>query len=250
MLSGKSNQSVHRLVQLAEFYQLEGYQYWSRMHQTEALFSSDSDSSDASECANNMTRSEAVEQYPEAAHQALAATLGLVYYKIRNEVGEGLNSQISARPPKRQQEELASVSSSSKQKPAKMARRPNHISPTTLHKLMTGPSHESKSTASEESDKLGWNVHSDVSDEAMSKIKGIVSDELGSLLRALEQGRLKLKPSRSERLNMSPTESKGSFRNGKTVQEEEVPTEPNTVPTERVSPLSEGSGGQLPDASD
>lgn len=188
-----------------------------------------------------MTRAEAVRQYPEAAHQALAATLGLVYYKIRNEVGEGPTSHLSARPPKRQQEEVAS--SSSKEKPVKIPRRPNQISPATLQKLITGPSIESKSMVSEESDKLGWNAHSEVSDEAMHKIKGIVSDELGSLLRALERGHLKLKPSRSERQNMSPTESKSSFRNGRIwtdgAQEEGVPTIPNTVPTERLSPSSD-----------
>lgn len=212
------------------------------MYQSEPLYCNDSDSSDSSDCANNMSRAEAVRQYPEAAHQALAATLGLVYYKIRNEVGEGPNSHLPARPPKRQQDEVAS-STSSKQKPVKIPRRPNQISPATLQKLITGPSLESKSMVSEESDKLGWNAHSEVSDEAMHKIKGIVSDELGSLLRALERGHLKLKPSRSERQNMSPAESKPSFCNGRIwtdgAQEDEVPTIPNTVPTERLSPLSD-----------
>lgn len=90
------------------------------MHQSD-LYGSDSDSSESSEYPSNLTRAEAVRQYPESAHQALAATLGLVYYKIRNEVGEGPNTHIP-RPPKRerQQEDLASVSSGSKQKPVKM----------------------------------------------------------------------------------------------------------------------------------
>lgn len=214
------------------------------MHQSEQLFGNDSDSSDSSECAN-MTRAEAVRQYPEAAHQALAATLGLVYYKIRNEVGDGPNSHI-ARPPKRQPEEAASMSSSSKPKPVKIPRRPNHISPATLHKLVTGPSiEESKSIASEESDKLGWNAHSEgTSDEAMTKIRGIVSDELGTLLRALEQGRVKVKPSRSERQNMSPTDSKS---NG---HQEGIPTAPHTVPTERISPISDKTENHSHDGSD
>lgn len=209
------------------------------MRESEQMFDNDSDSSDSSECANNMTRAEAVQQYPEAAHQALAATLGLVYYKIRNEIGDGQASL--PRPPKRPQEEVASVSSSSKQKPVKVARRPNHISPTTLQKLIPGgPSLESKSMVSEESDKLGWNAHSDTSDDAMSKIRGIVSDELGTLLRALERGRVRVKPSRSERQNMSP-ESKGSFRSRRVSGEidGEIPTVPNTIPTECVSPSSE-----------
>lgn len=207
------------------------------MHEAEQLFDHDSDCSDSSDCANNMTRAEAVRLYPEAAHQALAATLGLVYYKIRNEVGEGPDSHLAARPPKRHPDEM--VPTSPKQKPVKIPRRPNQISPTTLHRLITGPSLESRSVASEESDKLGWNVHSDVSDDAM-RIRGIVSDELGTLLRALEQGRLKVKPSRSERQNMSPTESKGSCGRGSAEgrQEGEVPTVPNTVPTERISPFS------------
>lgn len=75
----------------------------------------------------------------------------------------------------------------------------------------------------------------------MSKLRGIVSEEVGTLLRALEQGRLKLKPSRSERLNMSPTESKGGSFQGKvpeSAQEDEVRTVANTVATELVSPSS------------
>ncbi|EAW13254.1 uncharacterized protein ACLA_017000 [Aspergillus clavatus NRRL 1] len=237
----KKRSRISRLVQLAEFYELGGYEYWGRMHQSDVMFSNDSDSSDSSDYPSNLTRAEAVRQFPEAAHQALAATLGLVYYKIRNEVGEGPNTHIP-RPPKRQQEEVSSVTSSSKQKPVKMARRPNNLSPTTLHRLVTGPSLESKSLVSEESDKLGWNVHSDVSDDAMSKLRGIVSEEVGTLLRALEQGRLKLKPSRSERLNMSPTESKAGSFIGKIghdgAQDDEVRTVPNTIATEIVSPKS------------
>ncbi|KAL4894981.1 hypothetical protein BDV59DRAFT_200239 [Aspergillus ambiguus] len=239
----KKRSRINRLVQLAEFYRLGGYQYWSRMHQNQidAHFTDD-DSSDSSDCPSALTRAEAVRLYPEAAHQALAATLGLVYYKIRNEVGEGPNMPIQ-RPPKRLPEEAVSTSTSSKQKPVKMARRPNNVdgprtlSPTALHKLIAGPSLESKSMASEESDKLGWNAHSEVSDDAMSKLRGIVSEELGTLLRALERGRVKLKPSRAEKLNMSP-ESKAS-RSGKAgsqqAQEDEVPTQPNTVPTEILS---------------
>ncbi|KOC12927.1 hypothetical protein AFLA70_9g006881 [Aspergillus flavus AF70] len=234
----KKRSRINRLVQLAEFYQLGGYQYWGRMHQTEAMFASDSDSSDSSDYPSNLTRAEAVRLYPEAAHQALAATLGLVYYKIRNEVGEGPNTHIP-RPPKRQQEDLPSVSSGSRPKPVKMARRPNNTSPTALHRLVTGPSLESKSIVSDESDKLGWNAHSEVSDEAMSKLRNIVSEEVGTLLRALERGRIRLKPGRSEREKMSPIESKTSVRNGRYggdgAQDDDARTFPNTVPTEILS---------------
>ncbi|OJJ57162.1 hypothetical protein ASPSYDRAFT_59550 [Aspergillus sydowii CBS 593.65] len=229
----KKRSRLNRLAQLAEFYQLGGYEYWGRMHQTDGMFASDSESSDSSDCPSSLSRAEAVRLFPEAAHQALAATLGLVYYKIRNEVGDNPLSPIQ-RPPKRQQEEVASVSSSSKQKPVKMPRRPNNLSPTALHKLITGPSLESKSLTSEESDKLGWNAQSEISDDAMSKLRGIVSEEVGTLLRALERGRLKMKPSRSERMELSPTGSTGSSR-GKAAAKDAEPTMASTVPTEIVS---------------
>ncbi|KAL5000756.1 hypothetical protein BDV10DRAFT_27962 [Aspergillus recurvatus] len=232
----KKRSRHNRLAQLAEFYQLGGYEYWGRMHPTDAMFS-DSDSSDSSDCPSNLSRAEAVRMFPEAAHQALAATLGLVYYKIRNEVGDHPLSPIQ-RPPKRQQEEVASVSSSSKQKPVKMARRPTNLSPTALHKLITGgPSLESKSLTSEESAKLGWNANatSEISDDTMSKLRGIVSEEVGTILRALERGRLKMKPSRSERMEMSPTGSRSSSRNDKAPVRDVEPTIPDTVPTEIIS---------------
>ncbi|KAL4983829.1 hypothetical protein BDW68DRAFT_28002 [Aspergillus falconensis] len=233
----KKRSRHNRLTQLAEFYQLGGYEYWGRMHQTDGMFS-DSDSSDSSDCPSSMSRAEAVRMFPEAAHQALAATLGLVYYKIRNEVGDHPLSPIQ-RPPKRQQEEVASVSSSSKQKPVKIARRPTNLSPTALHKLITGgPSLESKSLTSEESAKLGWNANatSEISDDTMSKLRGIVSEEVGTILRALERGRLKMKPSRSERMEMSPTRSRSSSRNNKVPVVRDVePTIPDTVPTQIIS---------------
>ncbi|KAL6235250.1 hypothetical protein BDW75DRAFT_144513 [Aspergillus navahoensis] len=233
----KKRSRHNRLAQLAEFYQLGGYEYWGRMHQTDGMFS-DSDSSDSSDCPSNLSRAEAVRMFPEAAHQALAATLGLVYYKIRNEVGDHPLSPIQ-RPPKRQQEEVASISSSSKQKPVKIARRPTNLSPTALHKLITGgPSLESKSLTSEESAKLGWNANanSEISDDTMSKLRGIVSEEVGTILRALERGRLKMKPSRSERMEMSPTGSHSSSRNDKAPAARDAePTIPDTVPTEIVS---------------
>ncbi|RAH44968.1 uncharacterized protein BO95DRAFT_464517 [Aspergillus brunneoviolaceus CBS 621.78] len=230
----KKRSRINRLVQLADFYQLGGYEYWGRMHQTEPVYATatDSDSSDSSDYPSTLTRAEAVRLYPEAAHQALAATLGLVYYKIRNEVGEGMTLHI--RPPKRQQEEVASAASSAKEKPVKMPRRPNNMSPTTLKRLIDGPSLEAKSLTSEESDKLGWNAHSEVSDDTMSKLRGIVSEEVGTLLRALERGRIKLRSTRPEqRSNVSPSEIRSTFRNGKIADDER--TIPDTVATEVVS---------------
>jgi hypothetical protein len=85
-----------------------------------------------------------------------------------------------------------------------------------------------------------------MSDETMSKIKGIVSDEVNALLlQALERGGLKLKPNNLDRARLSPTESaKLSIRaklnvdDVAAVQDDEMPTIPDTVPTELLSPLS------------
>lgn len=232
----KKRSRVHRLVELAEFYELGGYQDWSRMHQTDMFV--DSDSSDSSDGSFVISREEAVRRFPEAAHQALAATLGLVYYKIRNEVGEGPNP-VPSRPLKRQQEDVASASTGPRSnKPVKMPRRPS-VSDTFLQRLITGPSvAESKSSVSEEFDKLGWNPFSDVSEDAMSKLRSIDPQDIGTVLRALEQGHLKLKPSGSEKARMSPTESKASHGLGKSVEQPEVPTVPNTVPTQPISSQS------------
>ncbi|KKA25683.1 hypothetical protein T310_0323 [Rasamsonia emersonii CBS 393.64] len=233
----KKRSRIHRLVELAEFYELGGYQHWGRMHY-DGLPPDDSDSSDSSERPSNLTRAEAARQYPEACHQALAATLGLVYYKIRKEVGEGPNSRIQ-RPPKRLPEEMASTSSNSKQKPAKVARRPGNVSPTMLHKLVTGaPSVASKSVVSEEQDRLGWRVSSsEISDETMSKLKGILSDEVNALLRAVERGKFHFKPSKSEQLNMSPTESKRDALKAESPEEAAPEDEVRTVSTELISPI-------------
>lgn len=251
----KKRSRVHRLVELAEFYQLGNYQEWSRMHHAADVWAGDSDSSDSSDCSSNITRAEAVRAFPEAAHQALAATLGLIYYKIRNEVGEGPYAVPAPRPPKRQQEDVVSTSSGKKTKPVKMPRRPSVSDNTFLHQLITGPSVESKSSAaSEEYDKLGWKAFPDasVSDEAINhKLRSIDPQDIGAILRALEQGRLKLKPSRSEKLNMSPTETTASkaaqgVRVSTGEHTEEVPTVPNTVPTQ---PATASSKGQRPQGS-
>lgn len=245
--------SVHRLVELAEFYQLGNYQEWSRMHHAADVWAGDSDSSDSSDGSSNITRAEAVRAFPEAAHQALAATLGLIYYKIRNEVGEGPYAAPTPRPPKRQQEDGASASSGKKTKPVKMPRRPSVSDNTFLHQLITGPSIESKtSVASEEYDKLGWKAFPDVSvsDEAINhKLRSIDPQDIGTVLRALEQGRLKLKPSRSEKLNMSPTETTASkaaqgVRVSAGEHADEVATVPNTVLTQAGTSSSQGQRPQ------
>lgn len=246
----KKRSRVHRLIELAEFYQLGDYQEWARMHPSD-MYADDSDSSSSSEGSSSITRAEAVRRYPEAAHQALAATLGLLYYKIRNEVGEGPHGPVTTRPPKRQQEEVASTGTSNKSKPVKIPRRPS-VSDSFIQRLVNGgPSVESKSSTSEEFDKLGWNPFADVSDDAMSKLRSIDPQDIGTVLRALEQGRLKLKPSRSEKLNMSPTESKANHSfSGKATepaQEDVSPTVPNTVPTQPISTVEFATAAALPE---
>ncbi|EGD85509.1 hypothetical protein H112_06415 [Trichophyton rubrum D6] len=260
----KKMNRAHRLVELAEFYQLEGYQYWSRMaNPQESTFATDgymSDDSDSSELPSDITRSEAARLYPEACHQALAATLGLVYYKIRNEMGEGRHSHLmpAHAAPKRTQEEVVSPQSSPRRR--KVARRSQDIaSPTGSalpHKIitnfMTAPAGDAKSIVSEGLDKLVWNVEqTQISEETMSKFSDFVRDEPNALLllQALERGRIKLQPSHMERARVSPTEtsSKRSFRSAKRglhesglgeAKSDDFASEMNTVPTEIMSPHS------------
>ncbi|KAJ6102395.1 hypothetical protein N7486_004822 [Penicillium sp. IBT 16267x] len=238
----KKRSRAHRLAELAEFYQLQGYQDWRHMQPAAEMFANDSDSSDSSDTGYPITRAEAVYRYPEAAHQALAATLGLVYYKIRKEVGEGPKAALAPRPPKRQQDEVAPASTSTKSKPVKMPRRPS-VSDSFMHRLTSGviePYAETRSSVSGPSQILGWKAFSDVSEDAREKLRSIDPNDLGALLRAMEQGRLKLKPSRSEKMNMSPTESKASsnpFRKAAEPAHEEVPTEPHTVPNTVPNPV-------------
>ncbi|EER38532.1 conserved hypothetical protein [Histoplasma capsulatum H143] len=253
----KKRNRIHRLVELADFYELEGYQYWGRMpHAHDSTFATDgnmSDSSDSSDLPSDLTRAEAARQYPEACHQALAATLGLVYYKIRNEVGEGpLGHHVSA-AHKRMQDEVTSINSSSKQKPAKLSRRSNESSPTNLHRIHIGPALDAKSIVSEGLDRLGWNVHgSQMSDDTMSKLKGIVSDEVNSiLLHALERGRIRLQPGALEPPQQSPTNfsklnirSRPNFDESPGTHDDEMVTVSNTVPTEIISPRSPDEGRQ------
>lgn len=190
----------------------------------------------------NITRAEAVRRFPEAAHQALAATLGLVYYKIRRQVEEGPHA-IQPRAPKRQAEYAASANSNAKSKPVKIARRPS-VTDSWVQRLVYGPAvSESKSSTSEESAQLGWNPFPDVSEDAMNKLQSMDPQDINAILRGIEQGRLKLKPSASEKARMSPTGSKASYalgRAGAAEQEHaQVPTIPNTIiPTEPFSPVA------------
>ncbi|OAT01812.1 hypothetical protein, variant 2 [Blastomyces dermatitidis ER-3] len=252
----KKRNRVHRLVELADFYELEGYQYWGRMpHAHDATFATDgnmSDSSDSSDLPSDLTRAEAAREYPEACHQALAATLGLVYYKIRNEVGEGPLGHHVPAAHKRLQDEVGSINSSSRQKPAKLSRRSNESSPTNL-RIHTGAALDAKSIVSEGLDKLGWNVHaSQMSDDTMSKLKGIVSDEVNTiLLHALERGRIRLKPNAFERHQQSPTNSsrlsiraRPNFDEFAAPHDDDMATIANTIPTEIISPRSSGEDGR------
>ena len=204
------------------------------MHQAD--MSAEDDSSDSSDGSLAISREEAVRRFPEAAHQALAATLGLVYYKIRNEMGEGPHA-VPSRPLKRQQGNVASESPRSRHK---IPRRPS-VSETFLQQLINGPSGtEPRSSASEEFDKLGWKPFSDVSEDAMSKLRSIDSQDIGAVLRALEQGRLKLKPSGSEKANESkkaPTSPEASPRQlQKSTKKSDVSTEPKTPTLPSSSP--------------
>ncbi|KAM5477040.1 hypothetical protein MauCBS54593_000311 [Microsporum audouinii] len=263
----KKMNRVHRLVELAEFYQLEGYQYWSRMAiPHESTFATDgylSDDSDSSELPSDITRTEAARLYPEACHQALAATLGLVYYKIRNEMGEGRPSHLMSThvAPKRHHEEAGSAHSSPRRR--KMPRRSQDgmsisgsASASVPHKIitsyMTAQAGDAKSVVSEGLDKLVWNVdQTQISEETMSKFSDFVKDEPNALLllQALEHGRIKLQPSHLERTRLSPTEtsSKRSYRSAKRevqgsalaeAKSDDFHNEMNTVPTEIMSPRS------------
>ncbi|EEQ35062.1 hypothetical protein McanMca71_001746 [Microsporum canis] len=263
----KKMNRVHRLVELAEFYQLEGYQYWSRMAiPHESTFATDgylSDDSDSSELPSDITRTEAARLYPEACHQALAATLGLVYYKIRNEMGEGRPSHLMSThvAPKRHHEEAGSAHSSPRRR--KMPRRSQDgmsisgsASASAPHKIITSymaaQAGDAKSVVSEGLDKLVWNVdQTQISEETMSKFSDFVKDEPNALLllQALEHGRIKLQPSHLERTRLSPTEtsSKRSYRSAKRevqgsalaeAKSDDFHNEMNTVPTEIMSPRS------------
>ncbi|KAJ5832440.1 hypothetical protein N7474_000751 [Penicillium riverlandense] len=212
----KQPSRVHRLVELAEFYQLGGYEDWTRIQSDHMMFdvNSDSDSSDE-ETRLSLTREEAVRQYPEAALQALAAKLGLVYSSIRNEMGEGPNMRIH-RPSKRQQEDISAAGSRRQTKPGKMPRvsppRRQDVDPNDpLYRLITEGFPEQSSTKSpvSEGDELGWDAFPDVSESAKSKLRALDPQDVQSLLRALEKGRLQLKPSGSE-VHGSPTRSRAS----------------------------------------
>jgi hypothetical protein len=94
------------------------------------------------------------------------------------------------------------------------------------------PTIDTKSTVSEGYDKLGWNPHAAMSDETLNKLKDIVTEEVNArLLKALEHGALKIQPSR-----FSPTDV--SVRTRLNGGGDEVPTEPNTIATEILSPPS------------
>lgn len=241
----KKRSRLHRLVELAEFYEVEGYEYWGRNHQDDAPWDDD-DSSDYSDRPNNLTRAEAAYQYPEACHQALAATLGLNYHKIRKAVGEGLNSRIAA--TKRPADDMVSNPHvSARPKPVKLARRLGDVSPTMLQKLVYGvPSIATKSVSSELEDKLVWREAgregSEISDESLSKLKGL-SNDIGSILRAIERGKLHVK---SEQMHASPTESRPradiKAESPEAMAVEEETRSAHTVSTEIISPT-----GSLPD---
>jgi hypothetical protein len=137
--------------------------------------------------------------------------------------------------PKRSHDDIVSNTSSNRPRSSKVQRRAsNDVSPTRLHRALIGlPTIDTKSTVSEGYDKLGWNPHAaQMSDETLNKLKDIVTEEVNArLLKALEHGALKIQPSR-----FSPTDV--SVRTRLNGVADEVPTEPNTIATEILSPMS------------
>lgn len=201
-----------------------------------------------------LSRADAVRHYPEAAHQALGAHIGVAYHKLRVIVGEDIGPHmVLPRPPKRQQDDVGSATSKSKSKPVKMARRPNPAVPPALQHLMHSAS-ESRSSKSEEHDMLGWKAFPDAPGDARSKHGSFGQMNVADLLRAVEEGRVKIKPSTSEKARMSPTGSKASHASRAADPEQaEVPTEPNTnltrntVPTEPMTSLSNEGPEDVPE---
>lgn len=204
-----------------------------------------SDSSDSSDRPSDLTRAEAVRQYPEACHQVLAATLGLVYSKIRNEAGEG-PSNMMHHVQKRAYDD-ASIQSSIRPKSSKVARRShNDISPARFHKMLAGAQTiDTKSTVSQGFDRLGWDAHSSqMSEETMGRLKDIVAEEVNARLRAMERGAVRIQPNHAEQRGRSSTTEmsvRTRFNDDSPApcpSCDGFPTEPNTVATEIISPVS------------
>lgn len=235
---------VYRLVELAEFYELEGYQYWSRERDFDFLNDGYlSDSSDSSDRPSDLSRAEAARLYPEACHQALAATLGLVYSVIKNEI-ENPVSQIIPRGYKRARDDVVSVNSS-KSKKQHLSRASHDHSPTRLRNIGTGMAIDTKSVTSERMDKLGWNANlSQHSEETISKFRNLTSDEFNSvLLLAIEQGRVKLKPGEMEGECASKSPSESPVLSIKGRPQEVIQSDTGTVPTIPMSPESSHNHG-------
>lgn len=213
-----------------------------------------SDSSDSSDRPSDLTRAEAARLYPEACHQVLAATLGLVYSQIRNEVGEGPLSHMMQRAPKRSHDDAASARHRPSKAPARS--KVDNDSPTRSYKILQQhgvQTVDTKSAVSEGFDKLGYNINaSQMSDETMTRLKDIVAEEVNNrLLREIERGAVKIQPDSMERGRRSPTdlsvrtrlnEGRRSAGPLSPANKDEVPTEPNTVATEIISPRASETG--------
>ncbi|KKZ68797.1 hypothetical protein EMCG_05610 [[Emmonsia] crescens] len=91
-----------------------------------------------------------------------------------------------------------------------------------------------------------------MSDDTMSKLKGIGSDEVNSiLLHALERGRVRLQLNPLECPRQSPTDSsklsiraRPNFDDFSAPHDDDMITVANTVPTEILSPRSSSYDGQ------
>ena len=110
--------------------------------------------------------------------------------------------------------------------------------------MINGPSVAgSQSSGSEEFDQLGWNPFSGVSEDAMSKLRSIDQQDIGTVLRALEQGRLQLKRSESKKAHKSPEASPRqldqSFKKPEVSTEPNTPSRPFSLPSRKTEPTSE-----------
>lgn len=193
-----------------------------------------------------MTRAEAVRRFPVAAHKALACFLGLDWENVRKRVEE--DPHLAAqRPPKRQQEDVASASTKSRSKHVKMARRPT-VSDVQRLVYGGGSISEEKSSKSEEQDVLGWCPFPPLSEDSMSKLRSHNEPGINAMLDAINKGRLQVKPSASEKARMSPTRSKASHTIGHAAaaasrsEQGEIPTGRNTIPTEPMTSLASEAG--------
>jgi hypothetical protein len=202
--------TVNRLIQLAEFYELGGYQRWGRTLDHYHARLDDSDSSYDSDNSNNLTRAEATRRYPEACHRALAATVGLDYRRIQKEISE-VSSHRSPRPTKRRAEDIMSSTSKSAARPIKkIAQGYRDISPTFLQQLVRAvPSLKTKSSKSDHEDRLEYHDKwSEISEDKINNLSDGLPDDPDLLIRLIARRLVTVKPGVFDQINNSQLESR------------------------------------------